>query len=41
MVLDEVKNNIRCVVGTGGGIVLKNTNWAKLQTGLVVYLKVR
>ncbi|KAL3805205.1 hypothetical protein ACHAW5_003628 [Stephanodiscus triporus] len=39
-VLDSVHAHVRCVVGTGGGIVLRNQNWSKLRTGLVVYLKV-
>lgn len=39
-VLDSVHAHIRCVISTGGGIVTRNQNWSKLQTGLVVYLKV-
>lgn len=39
-VLDSVHAHVRCVVSTGGGMVLRNQNWSKLQTGLVVYLKV-
>lgn len=38
-VLDSVHAHIRCVISTGGGVVLRNMNWSKLQTGLVVYLK--
>jgi shikimate kinase len=39
-VLDSVHAYVRCVVSTGGGTVIRNQNWSKLQTGLVVYLKV-
>ncbi|KAL9180786.1 hypothetical protein ACHAXT_011239 [Thalassiosira profunda] len=39
-VLDSVHAHVRCVIGTGGGLVMRNQNWSKLQTGLVVYLKV-
>jgi shikimate kinase len=39
-VLDSVHAHVRCVISTGGGAVLRNQNWSKLQTGLVVYLKV-
>ena len=38
-VLDSVHAHVRCVIGTGGGLVTRNQNWAKLQTGLVLYLK--
>ncbi|KAL3788620.1 hypothetical protein ACHAWO_011836 [Cyclotella atomus] len=38
-VLDSVHAHIRCVISTGGGVVLRNQNWSKLQTGIVVYLK--
>jgi shikimate kinase len=38
-VLDSLHAYVRCVVSTGGGVVLRNNNWAKLQTGVVVYLK--
>jgi len=37
-VLDEVQSYIGCVVSTGGGIVMDQTNWGPLQTGLVVWL---
>jgi len=37
-VLNEVKNNVRCVVGTGGGVVTVNQNWRMMQTGIVVWL---
>lgn len=39
-VLDSVHAHVRCVIGTGGGLVVRNQNWSKLQTGLVVYLQV-
>lgn len=39
-VLDSVHAHVRCVISTGGGLVMRNLNWSKLQTGLVVYLKV-
>lgn len=38
-VLDTIHAHIRCVISTGGGVVLRNMNWSKLQTGIVVYLK--
>lgn len=39
-VLDSVHPYVRCVISTGGGIVVRNENWSKLQTGLVVWLDV-
>lgn len=39
-VLDSVHSHVRCVVSTGGGLILKLENWAKLQTGIVVWLDV-
>jgi len=39
-ILDSVHAYVRCVVSTGGGIVCKPENWAKLQSGLVVWLDV-
>lgn len=39
-VLDSVHAYVRCVVSTGGGIVMRMENWSKLQTGLVVWLDV-
>jgi shikimate kinase len=39
-ILDSVHSHLRCVVSTGGGLVLKLENWAKLQSGLVVWLDV-
>lgn len=39
-VLDAVHAHVRLVIGTGGGVVIKNQNWSKLRTGLVVYLRV-
>lgn len=38
-VLDHVQPFIGCCVSTGGGAVLRNTNWGKMQTGIVVYLE--
>ena len=38
-VLNEVKNFVRCVISTGGGVVMDKMNWAKMQSGLVVYLQ--
>ncbi len=39
-VLDAVHAYVRCVVSTGGGIVVRTENWAKLQTGIVIWLDV-
>lgn len=39
-VLDAVHSYVRCVVSTGGGLVTKMENWAKLQSGIVVWLDV-
>lgn len=39
-ILDTVHSYIRCVVSTGGGMVERNQNWSKLQTGIVVFLDV-
>lgn len=39
-ILDSVHAYVRCVVSTGGGIVCRMENWAKLQTGIVVWLDV-
>ena len=39
-ILDSVHSYVRCVVSTGGGIVCKMENWAKLQTGVVVWIDV-
>lgn len=39
-VLDSVHSYVRCVVSTGGGLVCKQTNWSKLQTGVVIWLDV-
>lgn len=39
-VLDSVHAYVRCVISTGGGAVMRNMNWSKLQSGIVVYLKV-
>lgn len=37
-VLDSVHPHVRCVISTGGGIVIRMENWSKLQTGIVVWL---
>lgn len=39
-VLDQVHAFVRSVVSTGGGIVCRNANWSKLQSGIVVWLNV-
>jgi len=39
-ILDTVHSYGRCVVATGGGIVIRPLNWSKLQTGIVVWLDV-
>lgn len=39
-ILDSVHPYVRCVISTGGGIVCRMSNWAKLQTGIVVWLDV-
>ena len=39
-ILDSVHAYVRCVVSTGGGIVCRMENWAKLQTGIVIWLDV-
>ena len=38
--LDSVHAHVRCVISTGGGLVVRNQNWSKLQTGIVIYLNV-
>lgn len=38
-VLDEIQQFIGCCISTGGGIILRQSNWGKMQTGIVVYLK--
>lgn len=38
MVMDQACAYRRLCVATGGGMVLQNQNWGKMQTGLVVYL---
>jgi shikimate kinase len=37
-VLDQVHSYVKMCVATGGGIVCRQENWGKLQTGLVVWL---
>ncbi|GJQ13742.1 hypothetical protein GpartN1_g5533.t1 [Galdieria partita] len=39
-VLNEVQSYVCCVVATGGGVVLRNSNWAVLHNGIVVFLDV-
>lgn len=39
-ILNSVHPYVRCVISTGGGIVCKNENWSKLQTGIVIWLDV-
>lgn len=39
-ILDSVHAYVRCVISTGGGIVVRPNNWSKLQSGVVVYLDV-
>lgn len=39
-VLSELSAYTRLAIATGGGIVLKQTNWSYLQQGLVVWLDV-
>lgn len=39
-ILNSVHSYVRCVVSTGGGIVCKSENWAKLQSGIVIWLDV-
>lgn len=38
-VLKQVQQFIGVIVATGGGIVLEQTNWGAMQTGIIVYLK--
>jgi shikimate kinase len=37
-VLDSVHPYVRCVISTGGGIVIRKENWSKLHSGLVIWL---
>ncbi len=37
-VLNEVASYGRVVVSTGGGAVMRRTNWGHLRNGVVVYL---
>lgn len=39
-ILDSVHAYVRCVISTGGGLVCRRQNWAKLQTGMVIWLDV-
>jgi len=37
-ILASVHSYVRCVVSTGGGLITKLENWAKLQSGVVIWL---
>lgn len=37
-VLSELCSFQRCVVGTGGGVVLRTRNWASMRNGAVIWL---
>ena len=37
-VLNEVASYARMVVSTGGGVVMRRTNWGHLRNGVVLYL---
>lgn len=39
-VLGQVAAEVRCVVATGGGIVLRRENWSYLRQGVIVWLDV-
>ena len=39
-VLTQIQAYVRTVVSTGGGIVLADANWGKMQSGLVVFIDV-
>ncbi|CAM9404928.1 unnamed protein product [Phaeothamnion confervicola] len=39
-VLDQVHSFVKLVIATGGGVVMRQQNWSKLHTGLVVWLDV-
>eukprot|EP00871_Galdieria_phlegrea_P002944 jgi/Galph1/3650/GphlegSOOS_G2296.1 len=39
-VLDQVQSYLSCVVATGGGAVLRKSNWGYLHNGIVVFLDV-
>ena len=39
-ILNSVHPYVRCVISTGGGIVMRKENWSKLQTGIVIWLDV-
>lgn len=38
-VLEQVSAFVSCCVATGGGIVIRKSNWGSLRTGIVVYLE--
>ncbi|MFW6296706.1 MAG: shikimate kinase, partial [Halothece sp.] len=37
-VLQQIASYTRSVIATGGGIILRRTNWGHLQQGLIVWL---
>lgn len=39
-VLNEISPYLRTVVATGGGIILRQENWAYLRDGMIIYLDV-
>jgi len=39
-IISSVCAYVRCVIGTGGGSVMRNENWLKMRSGLVVWLDV-
>lgn len=39
-VLSELSTYVRCVISTGGGIVVRRMNWSYLHHGLIVWLDV-
>ena len=38
-VLNEVASYGRVVVSTGGGVVMRRTNWGHLRNGIIIYLE--
>ena len=37
--LREISSYVRCVVATGGGAAVRDTNWANMRVGVSVYLE--